>query len=291
VKVATELFETAGEAMERIQADLFAEWEALRDETASADDESAGDKARKHQRRRLEGSYLLGELAGRGFLPSYGFPTDVVPFVTLTAEERQRQEDATEDKNEDEQRLKARGWPSRQRDIAIYEYAPGRGIVVDGVVRESAGVTLNWKRPADQEDVREVQSMRQVNWCRSCGALASNPAAVQTIECPECGGSEFRTVRYLAPAGFAVDIRFKIHDDTRDLGGAPPKTHGFHHGPRLGVRCQTRGSGGYEPAPTAKCSGSTGDLTTTDTRFASIAGELPRRSMRRVQARSLVTNH
>lgn len=223
VKIATELFETAGEAMERIQVDLFAEWEALRDETATADDESAGDKARKHQRRRLEGSYLLGELAGRGFLPSYGFPTDVVPFVTLTAEERQRQEDATEDKNEDEQRFKARGWPSRQRDIAIYEYAPGRGIVVDGVVRESAGVTLNWKRPADQEDVREVQSMRQVNWCRSCGALASNPAAVQTIECPECGGSEFRTVRYLAPAGFAVDIRFKIHDDTRDLGGSPPE--------------------------------------------------------------------
>jgi len=223
IKVDTDLFETAVEAIERIQTDLLAEWDALKDDTAGEGDESAGDKARKHQRRRLEGTYLLGELAGRGFLPSYGFPTDVVPFVTLTAEERQREEEATEDKNEDEHRFKARGWPSRQRDVAIYEYAPGRGIVVDGVVRESAGVTLNWKRPADQDDVREVQSMRQVNWCRSCGALVSNPAAINTIECPECGGSEFRTVRYLAPAGFAVDIRFKVHDDTRDLGGSPPE--------------------------------------------------------------------
>jgi len=29
-------------------------------------------------------------------------------------------------------------------------------------------------------------------------------------------------VRFLAPAGFAVDIRYEVHDDTRDLGGGPP---------------------------------------------------------------------
>ncbi|MDX8541538.1 DEAD/DEAH box helicase [Mesorhizobium abyssinicae] len=224
VKVATELFEHARELMERIKADLQSEWEALKDETAGTDNDlTAADKARQLQRRRLEQNYLLGELAGRGYLPSYGFPTDVVPFITLTAEERQRQEEAKEDKNEDEQRFKARGWPSRQRDVAIYEYAPGRGIVIDGVVRESAGVTLNWKRPADQDDVREVQSMRQVSWCRSCGTLVSTPAAVETLVCPECGASNFRTVRYMAPAGFAVDVRFKIHDDTRDLGASSPE--------------------------------------------------------------------
>jgi ATP-dependent helicase YprA (DUF1998 family) len=224
IRVGAELFEEAREAMERVRTDLGTEWEALVDEREDAQaDAKAADRARQFQRRRLEQNYLLSELAGRGFLPSYGFPTDVVPFITLTAEEKQREENAPEDKNEDEQRFKSRGWPSRQRDIAIHEYAPGRGIVVDGVVRESEGVTLNWKRPADQDEVREVQSMRLVSWCRSCGTLVSTPAAVETLNCPQCDGGDFQFVRYLAPAGFAVDIRFKYHDDTRDLGRPPPE--------------------------------------------------------------------
>jgi ATP-dependent helicase YprA (DUF1998 family) len=224
VKVGPELFEGVRETVERIQTDLLAEWEALRDETVAGSEEAAvAAKARDFQRRRLEEGYLLGELAGRGFLPSYGFPTDVVPFVTETAAERRRREERDEaERNEDQNRFKARGFPSRQRDVAIFEYAPGRGIVVDGVVRESAGVTLNWKRPADEAGVREVQNLRQIRSCQSCGALMSAPAALDPGPCTDCGGSEFRIVRYLAPAGFAVDARFEVHDDPRDLGGAPP---------------------------------------------------------------------
>ncbi|WP_119271988.1 Zn-binding domain-containing protein [Taklimakanibacter deserti] len=100
-------------------------------------------------------------------------------------------------------------------------YAPGKGIVVDGVVRESSGVTLNWKKPADEEGVREVQNLRQVRECRTCGGLTSAPASVGLSTCDECGGSEFRVVRFLAPAGFTVDLRYEVHDDTRDLGGSP----------------------------------------------------------------------
>src|SRR3546814_16364342 len=94
------------------------------------------------QRQRLERNYLLAELARKGFLPSYGFPTDVVQFVTETTPERmdrERQRDrrrADDDRNES--RFTSRGFPSRSRDVAILEYAPGRRIVVDGVVRESA---------------------------------------------------------------------------------------------------------------------------------------------------------
>lgn len=170
----------------------------------------------------LAGNYLLGELAGRGFLPSYGFPTDVVPFITETAEERKRREDVENEKNEDANRFKARGWPSRPRDVAIHEYAPGKGIVVDGVVRESAGVTLNWKRPADEEGVREVQNIRFVRWRRTCGSLTSVPGSVTLGSCTECQSDDVRNLRFLAPGGFAVDVRFEVHDDTRDLGGGPP---------------------------------------------------------------------
>jgi len=34
--------------------------------------------------KRMEGEYLLGELSSRGFLPGYGFPTNVVPFIPTT---------------------------------------------------------------------------------------------------------------------------------------------------------------------------------------------------------------
>lgn len=224
LKPDVDLFEGVRERVERIQADLAAEWASLMDD-ASTPGEEGVEKARELQRKRLEQNYLLGELAGRGFLPSYGFPTDVVPFITETGAEKRRRKDALAssegEKNEDESRLKARGFPSRQREIAIYEYAPGRSITVDGVVRESAGVTLNWQRPADQEGVREIQSLRQVRACKTCGALSSSPSAVDAGPCLECEGGSFEVVRFMAPAGFAVDMRYKLHDDPSALGSAP----------------------------------------------------------------------
>ena len=201
VKAGHELFETVRQSIEAIQKDLLAEWSALAEESDAHQEEGVA-KARQMQRHRLEQEYLLRELAGRGFLPSYGFPTDVVPFVTETAAERRRRRGARQEqdegvgRNEDENRLRARGFPSRQRDVAIYEYAPGRSIVVDGVVRESSGLTLNWKRPADEDGVREVQNLRQMRFCRQCGALYSTPSAVDAGPCMECGGDAFDQFRF-----------------------------------------------------------------------------------------------
>src|SRR5262249_23177646 len=122
----------------------------------------------------------------------------------------------------DENRFFSRGYPSRSRDIGIYEYAPGRGIIIDGVVRESAGVTLNWKRPASVEGLREIQSLRTMSSCQSCGALSSRPSAAEARSCGECGSSDAKIVRFLSPSGFAVDTRFQIHDDPSDLGVSLP---------------------------------------------------------------------
>jgi hypothetical protein len=223
-----ELFETVSETMEKIRDDLSSEWAALNDDTPPTGEEIAAARARDFQRRRLEENYLLGELAGRGFLPSYGFPTDVVPFVTVTAAERRRRKDEAKQKSdagagggEDENRFKARGFPSRQRDVAIFEYAPGRSIVVDGIVRESAGVTLNWKRPVSEDGVREIQNLRQIRSCLTCGDLSSAPSGVDPGPCPFCNGERFEERRFIAPAGFTVDARFEPHDDPSALGGAP----------------------------------------------------------------------
>ncbi|WP_377848533.1 DEAD/DEAH box helicase [Bosea sp. UC22_33] len=214
IQVDVEVFERARDAIERVRLGLEAEWDALSDDKASTD--VAAGRNREFQRRRLRDAYLLGELSGKGFLPSHGFPSDVVAFITETGEEKRRRE------AEEDNRFTSRNFPSRQRDIAIFEYAPGRSIVIDGVVRRSDGVTLNWKRPADQAGVREVQSLRVTRACRTCGALLSAPQAATQGPCPVCSGSEFQVRSYLAPAGFAVDIKYEVHDDASEVGAPPP---------------------------------------------------------------------
>ncbi|OWJ63611.1 DEAD/DEAH box helicase [Inquilinus limosus] len=220
-----DLVENLRSRMERITSEIRAEWEAL---ASTGQDVGVGDvelaaanRAREIQRSRLERGFLLGELAGRGFLPSYGFPTDVVQFITETAGEKSaRQHAAAAGDAELSEKSFGRGYPSRSREVGIYEYAPGRGIVVDGVVRESAGVTLNWQRPASQAGLREIQSLRTMWSCQSCGALNSKPSALERARCAECGSDAQHYVRYLAPGGFSVDVRFKIHDDPSNVGAA-----------------------------------------------------------------------
>ena len=56
------------------------EWEAIRFDLSATKDTGGRKTALELQLRRLCGEFLLGDLSGRGFLPGYGFPTDVVNF-------------------------------------------------------------------------------------------------------------------------------------------------------------------------------------------------------------------
>ena len=89
----------------------------------------------ERQLRRLEGEYLLAELANRQFLPGYGFPTGIVSFVPTTIDELKRRQRDREGR--DESLGKRLGYPSRQMEMAIREYAPGAEIAMDGRVYES----------------------------------------------------------------------------------------------------------------------------------------------------------
>ena len=162
----------------------------------------------ERQLRRLEEEYLLRELANRQFLPGYGFPTGVVSFIPTTIEELKRRQAAREGR--EEALGKRLGYPSRQMEMAIREYAPGAEIVMDGRVYESAGVTLNWHLPPGVEGMSEVQALRHVWRCRHCGATDDAPSLPD--RCPACGGS-IKATKYLEPAGFAVDIRHAPHNN------------------------------------------------------------------------------
>ena len=162
----------------------------------------------QRQLRRLEEEYLLRELANRQFLPGYGFPTGVVSFVPTTiADLKQRERDR---ESREEALGKRLGYPSRQMEMAIREYAPGAEIVMDGRVYQSAGVTLNWHIPPGVDNANEVQALRWVWRCLQCGMTDDDTS--EPGRCPQCDGRIDRR-KYLEPAGFAVDIRHQPHNN------------------------------------------------------------------------------
>lgn len=173
--------------------------------------DSKPEKAIEIQLERLRGEYLLGVLASLSFLPGYGFPTDVVQLVTTTLDDLQRKKN---DKGvREDNRSKRAGYPSRNLAVAIRDYAPGTDTILDGRVYRSSGVTLNWQIPAEVNAQPEIQNLRWLWRCNSCGDNGTK--ITLPTNCPQCGSKsdDLTTKRYLQPAGFAVDIRCKPHND------------------------------------------------------------------------------
>lgn len=211
------LFAAAASALERAEAAIVGEWDLLQMQIASADKE-VGRASLEYQLKRLARENLLKELVVRGFLPGHGLPTAVVPFVH---EDKRGADEPSESGGETSQRR--RNYPSRTLDIAIRDYAPGAEVVVNGLVYRSAGVTLNWQRPADDAQAREVQSLRTFWTCPACGAADCGSNAPD--RCPSCREElpfEARR-RFLEPAGFIVDMGEKPHADTDDVQYVSPE--------------------------------------------------------------------
>jgi len=181
-------------------------------------------KARELQRLRLEQNYLPERVGGTLLLglltaspptscrSSPRPPPRSVAAGTRTTTPRL-------DRNENENRFQGRGFPSRQRDVAIYEYSPGRSIVVDGVSAKVPAIT-EWKRPASEEGVSEDRI-----FVRSAAVAVAVPVVYpgdcrwRTLPRVRRGGG-FDQFRSWAPAGFAVDARYQIHDDPSSVGSA-----------------------------------------------------------------------
>ena len=210
---AAYLLVRTAQAMRRVAERWRRELDALLDQqtvVATREGNSKPEQAVAMQLERLREEYLLNVLANLGFLPSYGFPTDVVPFVTTTVENLKRKSGNSE---REDNRSRRAGYPSRHLTIAIRDYAPGTDTVLDGRVYRSGGVTLNWQIPAAAEAEPEIQNLRWVWRCRKCGHNGTRLAKPE--RCPHCGATlDKRTrYRYIQPAGFAVDLRDKPHND------------------------------------------------------------------------------
>jgi DEAD/DEAH box helicase domain-containing protein len=210
------LVEDAKEAITELARDFVAEWEGL---VALAKDEGLQDAGKSRmavELRRMCGEFLLGSLADRGFLPGHGFPTNVVTFIP--GKEFKSPQDAPQ---EGPRQFRSVG-PQRSLDLAIRDYAPGSEVVLDGLVYKSAGVTLNWKRPAHEENVAEVQSLRYLWRCAACGASDIKRGGPPDC-CPLCGAEQLTSEEFLRPAGFSVDPRVRAHAETDTLSYVPPE--------------------------------------------------------------------
>ena len=207
------LFNACADAMAATAKAWRCEVDALRKDADQFRDDSkelptpAG-RAIERQLRRLEGEYLLGELANRLFLPSYGFPTGIVSFVPTTMEDLKTKRSDREDREDAFSRRL--GYPSRQMEMAIREYAPEAEVVIDGRVYRSGGVTLNWHLPPGATNINEVQAIRHVWLCRQCGSTGDSHSWLDC--CPQCEGP-LESRKYLEPAGFAVDIGYHPHNN------------------------------------------------------------------------------
>jgi len=209
------LFEGIAAAVETAETEFRAEWEGLQSQAAGLERDAAK-KAIGFQLQRLCGEFLLSDLSNRGVLPGHGFPTAVVQFI------HKDEPDSDEGNAEEGSPFRRRFFASRNLDQAMRDYAPGADVVIDGLVYRSAGVTLNWKRPAGDSDTRDIQSLGFIWHCQACGAAGTLHGRAE--ECPECGatGETLRQHEYLRPAGFAAE-RKPAHAEADIVSYVPPE--------------------------------------------------------------------
>lgn len=220
----------AGEAAKMMEAMLegwYGEYFAVMAQLSNFDKQKQAKepalRALTIQAKRLTEEYLLRELASGGFLPGYGFPTNITSFDTLNLEQLNKEKNQKNQEREDNRMLR-RDLPSRDAVTALREYAPGSDVVIDGQVYRSAGVTLNWHAPASF-DIKQIQSIRQAWRCNHCGASGTEITRDGHDRCEACGEllDEKERFTYLEPAGFAVDLYAPTHTDVSSQSFVPVK--------------------------------------------------------------------
>lgn len=161
---------------------------------------------------RLKGEYLLAELATRGFLPCYGFPTGLGYFDPYSVHDY-LQHNQKKEKSRDDNQTRIRDKPTRSLSVAIREYAPGCDIVLNGLAYRSAGLALSWHSP--ESGSTELQKVMMAWRCDHCGAIDNALSTSAENNCNQCGepiNSDHRR-EFIEPAGFAVDFYSSPHTD------------------------------------------------------------------------------
>lgn len=201
------------QTIETLKERWLNEYQYIQKELDSADKNGPYAYKLGGDKNRLSNEYLLRDLACRGFLPGYGFPTDVVNLNVGNFEDWRREKEgkkAKQEEREDNVSLN-RGMPSRNLAVAIREYAPGTEIVLDGRVHKTAGISLGWQK-VHAEGAKETQKFDVAWHCSSCGQtgyepdlsrqngiMCSNPTCAKPVKLDD-------QRRVIQPTGFVADF-------------------------------------------------------------------------------------
>lgn len=177
------------DVLDKLVTDWRREYRTLLEGAEGADGDAK--KAMELRASRLAGEFLLGELARRGFTPSYGFPTDVVSFANLAHQPSGYGESEARPSHF------RSGAASRPLDQAIREYAPGAEVVIDGLVHKSEGVMPAWEAGADTSRLEDLRTLWTCGHCHAFGLETTEPAA-----CPQCRQPLTASRKILRPVGF-----------------------------------------------------------------------------------------
>ncbi|MDD0823806.1 DEAD/DEAH box helicase [Mannheimia sp. AT1] len=163
------------------------------------------------EKKRLCDAYLLTTLAQKTFLPSYGFPTNIVELVTDNINQVKEQKEG--------KTKKVKSLPTRELPVAIREYAPGVDIALDGIVYRSVGITLNWQK-IYEPNAKEAQQFDLAWRCPQCGESGYETGAEKygKLQCSNCDCAipmdyQKRTVQ---PTGFVVDFYQPISNNVAE---------------------------------------------------------------------------
>lgn len=147
---------------------------------------------------------LLETLINQAVLPRYAFPTDLVNF--WVPKERRAGDHA--------HRLEYDYQPSRDLQIALSEYAPGRNLTIDKYRFTAAALYSPY-----QDSMETILSKADSYTACDCGYVSMLDKSLLYTLCPCCGGSDLFKQKVIRPPGFAPDINEKRKKDQGDGAG------------------------------------------------------------------------
>jgi len=135
---------------------------------------------------------LIAILAKRGFLPRYAFPLDVVELVTK--EDRYAESDVE---------------LSRDRGLAIAEYAPGAQVIARKTLYTSGGLAFTSRR-----EIPAAECFWRCTTCQLIRTALNKTKLKESLgdSCPVCGARVLEAAfrRFIQPVAFRHDADAKI---------------------------------------------------------------------------------
>ena len=197
------LLQSAIEKLQHIQEKWLKENDYLEAELEDADKLNERDSYKrklKYELKRHQDEYLISELVRGGFLPGYGFPTDIATFNPFSYFDYKQKKNGKNREREDNL-LRYKEKPSRDVSTALSEYAPGAQVVLDGRVYKSEGIIIG------EYGVSAIQKISTAWRCVRCGTMDVSGVQFKgrctNPECREIIPKNERR-RFLEPTGFSV---------------------------------------------------------------------------------------